>query len=624
MTPFGRILRHLKERNVRKTMAIYVSAALTTIGVVKLFTEVYDIPPLILTVVVTVLTIGAGNALVYSWQKGTTPTKRGRTISRSFHSVFLVLAVILAYRAVATMKPGPPDASPASVVAVLPFSNLNANADDEYFSDGITEDILTHLSKIADLRVISRTSVMRYKNTTKPIREIAAELGAGSILEGSVRRSGNRIRIVGQLIDAGTDVHLWSETYDRELTDVFAIQSDVAQQIARALRATLSPAEITLIGHRPTGNVDAYTLYLRGRDLYYRFTNEENESAISLFKQAIGIDPNYALAYSGLADAYAQRVQRFAFDAQWADSAIEASHAAIRLDPRIAEPYKSLGLAYAQREWYHKALDQFAMALRISPNFSAAVSNLGLIHLWTGDPASALPLIRKALILSPERTIHNFHLASVYDAVGVDSLSEQYYRKTIALDGTSTFAYRALAQLYVVTRRVSEARAMLDTVLRENSEDSYLLIGAGEVELFDGNLERAEEFYKRATSVLAGTFAPTTQLGYILLKRGKDAEGNRLLRESLAITARALADGSENYDHMMDQARVYAIQGDTSKALSSLENAIRAGWMLERLLAIDPQLEHLRNSSRFQKLLADLRARIAEIRQSLAKTDMLN
>jgi TolB-like protein/Tfp pilus assembly protein PilF len=372
------------------------------------------------------------------------------------------------------------------VVAVLPFSNLSGNADDEYFSDGITEDILTHLSKIADLHVISRTSVMQYKNTTKPIRQIAGELGAGSILEGSVRRSGNRIRIVGKLINASVDEPLWGETYDRELTDVFEIQTDVAQQIARALKATLSPAESTLIGHRPTGSLDAYAYYLRGRDLYYRFTSEENEAAIEMFNHAIAADPEYALAYAGLADAYAQRVQRFGFDPAWADTAIQTSLKAIRLDPRIAEPYKSLGLAYAQREWYHKAMDQFSMAVRINPNYSAAISNLGLIHLWTGDPVSALPLIRKAAILSPEQTINNFHLASVFDALEADSLSERYYRKTIALDGTATYAYRALAQLYVVTGRITEARAMLDTVLRVYTEDSYLLLGAGEVELFDG------------------------------------------------------------------------------------------------------------------------------------------
>ncbi len=623
MNLFGNFFRQLKERNVRKTMAIYMSAGLTTIGVIKLLMEVYDIQPAIFPVAVTVLIVGTANAFVYAWQSGATQTSRSRNAGILIHSLLIVAALVLSYRTATSMRsPSAPDGS-ASVIAVLPFTNLNKDVDDEYFSDGITEDILTHLSKIADLRVISRTSVMQYKNTTKSIREIAGELGAGSILEGSVRRAGNRIRIVGQLINARTDGHLWSETYDREVTDVFEIQSDVAQQIARALKATLSPAESTMLGHRPTGNLDAYAYYLRGRDLYYRYTSEDNELAIGLFKQAIGADPEYALAFAGLADAYAQRVQRFGFDQSWADTAIELSHKAIRLDPNIAEPYKSLGLAFGQREWYHKAMDQFSMALRISPNHSAAVSNLGLMHLWTGDPASALPLIRKSLILSPERTIHYFHLASVYDAVGVDSLSERYYRKTIALDGNSTFAYRALSQLFVVTGRIPQARAMLDSVLRTHADDSYLLLGAGEVELFDGKLGRAEEYYRAAMSALGGTSGPTTQIAYVLLKTGRESEGHRLLGESLRITDDALADGSENYDHMIDRARVFSIQGDTAQAFQWLQRAVDSGWMLDRLLVLDPQLENLRKDSRFDVLLSDLRHRIVAIRQRLNDSGML-
>jgi tetratricopeptide (TPR) repeat protein len=264
------------------------------------------------------------------------------------------------------------------------------------------------------------------------------------------------------------------------------------------------------------------------------------------------------------------------------------------------------------------------MALRINPNFSAAVSNLGLIHLWIGDPVNALPLIKKASILSPEQTIHNFHLASLYDALGIDPLAERYYRKTIALDETSSFAYRALAQLLIVTGRTSEARGMLAAALRRQEDDPYLLLGAGEVELFDGKPEKAEGYYRKAADVLGGNFKPTTQLGFILLQTGRETEGRNLLRESLAITEEALADGSENYDHSLDRARVFAIQQDTTAALHWLGKAIDAGWMLERILAMDPQLQSLKGNRLFAEQLAQLRARNSEARRRLTETGMLN
>ncbi len=220
----------------------------------------------------------------------------------------LVLVAVLLWRTRGG-KSGAPSASAPDrkSVAVLPFQNLSPDPENAFFADGMTEDILTQLSKIRDLKVISRSSVMRYKGTQKPIQTIAAELGVGAVLEGSVRRAGSRVRIVGQLIDARTDEHLWAETYDRELKDVFAIQSEVAQQIAAALRATLSPAEKKRIEQNPTRNLAAYDQYLKGRELYYRYRKADNESALGLFQKALELDPGFALAYAGLGDAYAQR-----------------------------------------------------------------------------------------------------------------------------------------------------------------------------------------------------------------------------------------------------------------------------------------------------------------------------
>src|SRR5262249_18470964 len=196
--------------------------------------------------------------------------------------------------------------SRAASVAVLPFVNLTSDPENEFFADGITEDVLAHLAKIKSLKVISRTSVMMFKKRDQSLRDIGEKLGAATLLEGSVRRAGNRVRIVAQLIDGATDEHIWADTYDRDLNDIFAIQSDVALKIADALRAELSQEERTRVGRRPTDDVVAYELYLRGRNWFYRFTDEGFRRSIIDFEAAIARDPGFALALSGLAEAHAE------------------------------------------------------------------------------------------------------------------------------------------------------------------------------------------------------------------------------------------------------------------------------------------------------------------------------
>ncbi len=193
-------------------------------------------------------------------------------------------------------------------VAVLPFVNLSPDPENEYFADGMTEDVIAHLSKVPSLKVISRTSVMAFKKREQDLRDIAARLNAGVLLDGSVRRAGDRVRIVAQLVDARTDQHLWAETYDRRLTDIFEIQTDVALQIARALDAALSPEDQRRIRREPTSNLEAYQYYLQGRSCLVRYTAEGMQKSIGYFEQAIERDPGYALAYAGIAYAHIEMV----------------------------------------------------------------------------------------------------------------------------------------------------------------------------------------------------------------------------------------------------------------------------------------------------------------------------
>ncbi len=618
-TPQSRktIIGELRGRDVRKTMAIYLSASLTTIGIIKLFTEVYELPSALFPVVVTVLTVGAANAFLYSWTKSRTPNRRGKIVVFGLHSLFALLAVVLSYQTVTSMKPVHANIGSGSIVAVLPFSNLSANADDEYFSDGITEDILTQLSKIADLRVISRTSVMQYKNTTKTIGEIADELGAGSILEGSVRRAGNRIRIVSQLIDAATDAHLWSETYDREMNDVFAIQSDVAKQIARALSATLSVEEKRLIDQKPTENLDAYSFYLRGRDLYYHYTEADNELAIEMFKNAIRIDSAYALAYTGLADAYGQRVQRFQYPQEWADSAMTMSRKALALNPNIAEPYKSLGMAFATQDRYHEAIEQYRQAVRLNPNYSTAVTNLGLTYLWVGSPEKALPLIRRAITISPERYTNYSHLGTVFEALGVDSLADKYLRKSIEMQPTFIFPQIVLAEKMVYLGNIDGARRLIDSLLTVYPDDISLIVTLGELEVTAGKLDKAEAHFRSVFDLVPYEEGPTSQLGFVLARKGQQKEAKELLAKSIEVGMARVADGTENYDTPLDLARSYSALGDTAEALRWLRNAINLGWTTVSDIESEPMFKPIKETAGYRTTLDSLKSSIAEKRREL-------
>jgi non-specific serine/threonine protein kinase len=257
-------------------------------------------------------------------------SRQQRTLTYVFSAALVVLALLVGYF---LFLPKIASIDKKSI-AVLPFTNLSGSKEDEYFSDGITEDIIIQLTKIADLRVISRTSVMQYKSAYKNVRDIGKELDIATVLEGRVRRAGNQVRVAAQLIDANNEELLWAETYDKEMTEIFAIQTDIAQQIAIALKAKLSSPEKEQIKKKPTGSITAYDYYLKGREYYYRHNKEGYEMAGSYFAKALEIDSTYALAYAGMADACAQKALL--------DSAITLSRRAISIDSSLPEAYKAL------------------------------------------------------------------------------------------------------------------------------------------------------------------------------------------------------------------------------------------------------------------------------------------
>jgi eukaryotic-like serine/threonine-protein kinase len=297
---------------------------------------------------------------------------RGRSRKRLIASVVLLLVAAAGALYLFLPKSVSPPAGNTKSVAVLPFENFSDSKENSYFSDGLMSEVIFQLSKVADLRVISRQSVLRYRDVPvehqKSLSEIGRELNVAAILESSVERIDNRVRIITGLYDAATNKRLWGASYDREIKDIFAIQSDVAEQIAAALQAGLSADERANIKQKPTENVAAYDFYLRGWGLYQLYQKDENEKAIDLFKQAIQADPKFALAYTGLADAYIERVQRFHGEDFWSDSAVDLCQRADALDPKEVRSYTELARALLNKGWDAKAREPIRKALELNPN----------------------------------------------------------------------------------------------------------------------------------------------------------------------------------------------------------------------------------------------------------------
>jgi TolB-like protein/class 3 adenylate cyclase/Tfp pilus assembly protein PilF len=273
---------------------------------------------------------------------------------------------------VSKRSPVPEAAIPEKSIAVLPFENRSDDKQNAYFADGIQDEILTNLAKIADLRVISRTSVMQYKSgAERDLREIGQQLGVAHVLEGSVQRSGNRVRVAAQLIDARTDTHQWAERYDRDLSDVFAIQSEIAKAIADQLEATLSPQEKARVEEKPTENTEAYAFYLRANQIARNPDTllKDYKAAVQLYVQAIALDPNFALAHARLASVCAAIFHFYEPLNTWKDKAFAEAEIALRLQPNLAEAHFALGQCiYWMDQDYGRALKQLEIASRLSPN----------------------------------------------------------------------------------------------------------------------------------------------------------------------------------------------------------------------------------------------------------------
>ncbi len=450
-------------------------------------------------------------------------------------------------------------------IAVLPFTNMSLDPQNEYFSDGITDDIIAQLSKIGDLRLTSRTSVMQYKHTDKSIREIGYELGVTAILEGSVRRADNRVRVVAQLIDVLTDVPLWVETYDRDLTDIFEIQSDVAKHIAQALEAKFTPTEQARVNRKPTDSTEAYNLYLKAMYYWNKFTPSSSQKALQCFEESIDLDPDFAWAHAGLANAYfiAGTGQGSVPPAEAFQFAKEAAERALEIDASLCDAHATLGSVYTWRDWdWDAGAAEFMCARANATRIQEPNIKYSYYLASRGKHDEAILRSSRALELEPVSLNVNTNLAwQLYWARRFDDAIDQI-NKTFELDCNFAPAHVCLGWNYLLIDRTGDAIKEFE-------------IASGIAGRIPGRIATLACAY--------GAAGRTDDVRTILDELHRDRRSNDL------------------YVSPRDIALVYSWNGQSEAALAWLDRACseRAAWM--SFIKVDPAWDRLRGEPGFQK-----------------------
>ena len=390
-------------------------------------------------------------------------------------------------------------------IAVLPFANISPDPNDEYFADGMTEELISAISKIPELTVISRTSVMKYKGGGRSIQEIRPELKVGTMLEGSVRKAGMKVRISVQLIDANKEGHLWAENYNRELQDVFEVQSDIAHKVAESLKVRLLARDAERVAKVPTADMEAYTLYLKGRFFWNERTLEGLKKAIRYFEEAIKHDPAYALAYAGLADCYTI-LENWSFlqPQEAAPKVLEYSKKALEIDDTLAEAHTSMAVVWANLWEWGRAESEYKRAIELNPNYATA-------HQWYGHGVletlkrydEAISELKEAQKLDPFSLIIATNLGDALLAAGrVEGAIEQY-RSVSEMDPHYAYAHARLGIALAASSAFDEAVAEVEkswSLSPENVETkailAYVYFVAGRREAAERILEEMKEIAK--------------------------------------------------------------------------------------------------------------------------------
>ena len=514
------------------------------------------------------------------------------------------------------------------LLAELPFESIGPDTGQRYFTAGMTEEITGQLSKVAALRVLSRAAIEPYRSAPDRLPRLAREMGVKSVVEGSVRVAGERVRVGVQLTDAGTGQTVWSDQYDRDLTDVFAVQGEVARRIVDALQATLTPSEAERLDHAPTKNLAAYRLYLRAGQLSSG-NRTENLASIELFREAIRADPSFAKAHAWLA-------RRFMFlslydDPAYRDSGLVAARKAISLEPDLGLAHYFLAGLEASGGRLTQARLSYLKALELNPSLSGAMVDLSENESILGRYDESLYWARRGVPLMPHGFLRYHHLAIPLLRLSRDSTTERVLREGERQWPDAMRLQIQLAWLDVLRGREGAALArMRQAITAEPDNDEgrghlaelAAITGAPDAEALLLPLVKAQPGARPTIWTLPESFR--TLLGLALSRKGERGRAATLWDEARAADSRELAEGHGNPDRPMELAAIHAVRGAADSALEWLERGYRAGWKDYRATRRDPFFESLRNDRRFRDLMSRMESDVAEMeRRALPPADTL-
>jgi len=579
----GNFFAELKRRNVLRAAAFYAASAWLFVQVATQVFPFFHIEEWVVRWIVVAAAIGFPFAILLSWFYEWTPQglqreseippnefitrHTGKKLDRWITAILALAVVLLLADRFVLHKDAETSAAPAvhgRSIAVLPFANLSEDKGNAYFAEGIQDEILTRLAKVADLKVISRTSTQHFKSSPENLPEIAKQLGVAHILEGSVQKASDQVRVNVQLINALTDAHLWADTYDRKLTDIFAVESDIAKTIAETLQAKLTGSEKSSIAKVPTTNPEAYELYLKGRFFWNKRTAADLRKAIDYFNQAIEKDPNYALAYAAVAQSW---LILPAYGGGSPKECIPPAEAAItkalELDESSSEAHTARGMLLAGYQFdYPAGKKEYERALQLNPNDATA-------HHWfasdvlgaLGESEHEVAEMRRARDLDPLSLVINTNLgAALLRAHRFDEAIAQL-RRTVALDNRFGYGRQTLGMALELKGQIPEAIAQYQAAIALDPSPTYLSL-----------------------------------LGHVYGTIGRKEEATKLLGQ--------IQDtGKSRYVDPYYLAIVHLGLGDREAALTALEKSFEElnGNTLE-YIRTDPFLDPLRADPRFEAL----------------------
>jgi len=651
----------LRRRKVYRVAIAYIVVSWALAQGLAQVLPVFDISNSVIRVVIALLLIGFPVALVLAWvfdvtSQGIRATSTPSVpVARRRRNLIMLIAigVIISVAAGFFLLPRASARKVDKSIAVLPFQNLSDEKENAYFADGMQDDILTNLSKIGDLKVISRTSVMSYRDGARNAREIGKSLGVGTLLEGSVRRSGNRVRVNVQLINANNDEHIWAEDYDRELTDVFAIQTDLAQKIASALQAKLSPNEKARLDRRPTRDSDAYLLYVQAHGYANRPDRFRDTSlkAEELFEQAIKLDRNFAAAYAGLSMVESWLYHESEPIPAHREKARLNAEESLRLQPNLPEGHLALGFSYyyGDRD-YERALSEFEIAKRDLPNEADAYSAIAAIQRRQGKWAESTANFEKAVSLDPKNANVLFNLGLTYMAQRDFETADKIFDRAIAAD-PQAFASRGMKSalaiawkgdvgfvekqlslvpgefdpdglvtaarvgILMLQRKFADALKLLqqfrgETLLYPDTGPCPKALLEGRLYLYQGDKTKAQAAFERARPVAEqlvrdapGDPGRHVQLGAVLAGLGLKEEAVNEGRKAVESVPES-QDAFEGPQATAALAEIYAWVGEYDEAFRLLDHLLKVpNGLTVPALKLDPVWDPLRKDPRFQALI---------------------